>query len=544
MNNNKNTIQRNLLKMMGLSPFFRYFLIISVFVFYASCIRQEPIKTFDKAEKQKKLFWGDLHNHNSIGYGKGSLERTFKIAQSHLDFFCFTPHSQWPDIPAMPNNAQLKWSDGFLVTKDNWESVKQYVKAYNQPGSFVSFLGYEWHSNYCGDLCIILPADTASLRYFKDVKGLQEYARKTGAILIPHHPAYKTGWRGQDWNVLDTGVSPVVEIYSEHGNAESDRSPVPYILHSMGGRYTPNTVQSLWKKGIKIGVVASSDDHLGFPGAYGEGIVGIYADTLTRESIIEAIKSRRTYGASADRIELDFRLNDHYMGSSIPQTDKRDIMVKVKGKDEVDRIEVLKNNRVIYRNFPADKIPGKNKWDKPVFCRIEFGWGPWSDLNMTNICDWHFTIQVTNGKILSSTPCFQSGPYTEDYFNQVSMEDGVCEVKSYTSRLQAFLQSATNSVILEVQGSPETELSITLYKPEQLVVHKTFSGLEKSSDIIFTGPFTSESLMVQRLVFYDNYYAMFNYIDKPSEKTNDWYYIRVIQSNGSMAWSSPVWVGE
>ena len=37
-----------------------------------------------------QLFWGDLHNHNAVGYAKGSLERSIDIAREHLDFFAFT----------------------------------------------------------------------------------------------------------------------------------------------------------------------------------------------------------------------------------------------------------------------------------------------------------------------------------------------------------------------------------------------------------------------------------------------------------------------
>jgi hypothetical protein len=40
------------------------------------------------------LFWGDLHNHNSVGYARGSLERTYEIAKEHLDFLAFTPFGQ------------------------------------------------------------------------------------------------------------------------------------------------------------------------------------------------------------------------------------------------------------------------------------------------------------------------------------------------------------------------------------------------------------------------------------------------------------------
>jgi hypothetical protein len=56
-----------------------------------------------------QLFWGDLHNHNAIGYARGSLERTYDIAREHLDFLAFTPHAQCQDMPVMEGNAQVKW---------------------------------------------------------------------------------------------------------------------------------------------------------------------------------------------------------------------------------------------------------------------------------------------------------------------------------------------------------------------------------------------------------------------------------------------------
>jgi len=67
----------------------------------------------------KNLYWGDLHNHGEVGYAKGSLERAYDIASSHLDSFCFTGHSQWHDMPRMPQDKHLKWVRGFEVMKNN-----------------------------------------------------------------------------------------------------------------------------------------------------------------------------------------------------------------------------------------------------------------------------------------------------------------------------------------------------------------------------------------------------------------------------------------
>ncbi|MEA3225473.1 MAG: DUF3604 domain-containing protein [Planctomycetota bacterium] len=506
-------------------------------------ISQAVSDTTGPQSSGKNLYWGDLHNHGEVGYAKGSLERAYDIAQNHLDFFCFTGHSQWHDMPRMPQDKHLKWVRGFEVMKNNWDKVKRLANQYHEPGSFVPFVGYEWHSSSYGDVCIIFPGDQAELAYINGIKGFQKFARDAGAILIPHHPGYLEGWRGQNWSVLDAGVSPVVEIFSEHGNAESDHGSHRYIRHSMGGRYTRNTLQWLWEQGVKVGVVASTDDHLGYPGAYGEGLVAVHAESLSRRSILEAIKARRTYGVSADRIELDFRLNGHWMGEAIPATSARNIRVKVKGKDVIDRVEVLRNNHVIHRDHPVDRRVGPSNWDRPVLCRIEFGWGPWGDLNMARICDWKFAAVISSGRIVSATPCFQSGPFDEERRNRLTtVDDKRCEVTSYTSRMKAYEERAANSIILEIQGSPQTQLAIATTEPTKMDFTKSLAQLAKSSDVKFTGPFTSESVLLPRITFAENYESEFEFTDRQKTDKTDWYYVRVVQSNGSLAWSSPIWV--
>ena len=494
---------------------------------------------------EKNLYWGDIHNHNAIGYARGSLERSYDIARGHLDFYCFTGHSQWHDMNKIPNKHDQpeKWIRGFEVVRENWGKIVGLANEYNLPGEFVSFSGYEWHSSAYGDVCIVFPSDEAELVYIDHIRELQKFARERGAFLIPHHPAYREGRRGQNWSLLDTSVSPVVEIYSEHGNAESDRSPLPYISHSLGGRYTKTTLQWLWQQGIKAGVVASTDNHLGYPGAYGEGLVAVYADSLTRESIFEAIKARRTYGVSGDRIGLDLRLNGHAMGETIPSTTERQISVRVEGKDVIDRVEVLRNNQVIYRDHPIDCIVQDSSWGKPVLCRVEFGWGPWVGLDMARVCDWRIKVMVDRGKVVSATPCFQSGPFDEERRNKLTnVNEGGCEIVSYTSRREAFRERATNGVILEIEGTPETELKVMLTQPIEASITKSLKELAESSDILHTGPFGAESLLLHRIAFADNYQTEFEFTDEARTGETDWYYMRVNQTNGSLAWSSPIWV--
>lgn len=495
--------------------------------------------------EKKHLYWGDLHNHNAIGYAKGSLERSYDIAMRHLDFFAFTGHAQWHDMPKMPQDKHLKWVKGFEVLRKHWRDVERLAAEHYRPGRFVTFVAYEWHSSRFGDYCLIYPGqDDTRLAYFDHVSKLQAYAQKRGALIIPHHPAYRADWRGANFDHLDTTVSPVVEFFSEHGGAEHDRGPFEYLRHSMGGRWTVNTMRSLLERGARVGVVASTDDHLGYPGAYREGLTGLYADALTREGIFEALRARRTVAVTGDRIALDFRLNGRWMGEAVGTTDPREIEINATGWDEIERVELVENGRAIARVFPVDQPADPLPWDKPVLCRVEFGWGPWGDLNMARICDWEFELGVEGGEILDVLGCFRSGPFHENRRNIITPRSSkTCHVRSYTSRTQALGDLVTNAVVLKLQAGPDAKLTATFTQPTATTLVKKLSDLAASSDIDFFGPFSSESILFHRLVFEPHYQVRLATTRRGQGKRADWYYARVVQANGDQAWSSPIWVG-
>jgi hypothetical protein len=66
--------------------------------------------------------------------------------------------------------------------------------------------------------------------------------------------------------------------------------------------------------------------------------------------------------------------------------------------------------------------------------------------------------------------------------------------------------------------------------------------LAESSEPLFTGEFPHESALVDRLVFEENFKTSFKVQDTGAGAEANWYYVRVVQANGQMAWSSPIWV--
>ena len=491
-----------------------------------------------------QLYWGDLHNHNGVGYAKGSLERSIDIAREHLDFFAFTGHASWHDMVPMTGDRQQHWIKGFKAHRDHWPATRRMIQEANDD-TFVALLGYEWHSSRYGDWCLIFPGDQDTLFLPDTVEELFDFAEEQRALAIPHHVAYKTDWRGANWNHFRPSITPVVEIFSEQGCTLSDRSPYPMILHSNGARLSSNTVLHQLKRGLRPGFIASTDDHFGYPGAYGEGLAGVWAEELTPQGIFEAVRAKRTVAATGDRIETMFLLNNQFMGSELEYVRHRNIDVSVKAPDSIDSIELIRNGEVIRRDFPEDRRSPVSGLPGTAQCRIQYGWGPWSALTLERICHWDFTISISGGRYTGFDRCFQTGPFGEELRDRArQVSDTAIEVHSATSRKEAYMEDPTKAIVCYLEADPNAVLTIQLKSPSEQAFTFPLAELAQGSQVEFTGGFTSESLCAHRLVFPWESSAECSWEEErePGDRP-DWYYVRVKEHNGQYAWSSPIWVG-
>ncbi|MEO0563672.1 MAG: DUF3604 domain-containing protein, partial [Chloroflexota bacterium] len=354
------------------------------------------------------VYYGDLHNHCNVGYAHGSLADAYHNARLQLDFLCVTVHGHWHDIP----DSEARLSDlvdyhkkGFARAAAAWDQVKEMARLHHRDGAFVTFLGHEWHSNRYGDHNIYFKGVEGDIIRAADMEEMRATLRTYGeqgieTMLIPHHIGYKAGYRGINWSEFDPEFISVVEIMSMHGASESAAAPYSY-LHTMGPRDWQSTLQHGLAQGHVVGVVGSTDHHSAHPGSYGHGKVGLWAEALTRDGIWHAIRSRRTYALTGDRIQLEFSLNDDLMGSVVPASAERRIQVAVDGGDAIDYIEVLHNNHVFHRWNPEPTDPG-DVYRNPLKVYLELGWGDRGE----NV-DWQAALQVVDGKLRTVEPRFR-----------------------------------------------------------------------------------------------------------------------------------------
>ena len=508
-------------------------------------VARESSSLFAGDEQQpQNLYWGDIHNHNECGLAKGTLERAIDLARGHLDFWAATGHAWWHDMPELPGTGRKMFFDGFERHRQYWPKTRRLVEE-STDESFVAILGYEWHSSQFGDYCMLFPEDNEQLFLPDHADKLLDFAQAKEALAIPHHVGYKRGWRGANFDFYRPMTSPVVEVMSEHGCTMSLTSPHDMVRHSMGGRSSKQVIERQLEQGLRFGFVGSSDTHRGYPGAYGEGVVGIWAPELSRRAIFEAIRDRRTYATSGERIAVEFAINGQPMGSELPFTSDRQIDVRVEGQDSIQMIELVRSGQVIERYFPGDHSQGPAQLPGRAKCRVRYGWGPWAQFEAGRVCLWDMTIRVAGGRIRRAYPCFQAAPYVEEPRDALKVVDEqTLHLVSPTSRVKSFEEDPTKSVVLDLEGPPDAEVVVQTKEPSEQTARAKLGYLRDDNLITFTGGFGAESFIIEQLVGPSDFAATVRWTDRRRDAgRSDWYYLRVTQHNGHCAWSSPIWVG-
>jgi hypothetical protein len=308
----------------------------------------------------------------------------------------------------------------------------------------------------------------------------------------------------------------------------------------MGGRETANTARAALDAGKRFGFVASSDDHAGFPGAYGEGLMAVHAPDLSRGAILEAVRARRTYALTGDRIEVDFTVEGAPMGATVTAGKQAEVAFEVRGRDELDVVEIVQDGRVVHRAHAAETPPD---FSAPVQLRLEWGWGPWGALALERICDWAMQVKLSSGRIKRFFPCLASMPFDEQRRHRFERQgEAGLAIRSYTSRKNAYRENPNQSVVLELETDAQAALELTLTEPVSQSASAKLADLARGSLNLFTGPFPKEGWQWHRIVpLAASSVAGRCKLDVPAEKSS-YVYLRARQKNGHMAWASPVFL--
>ena len=467
----------------------------------------------ERGERGLKLLWGDLHGQTKGTVGTGSVEEYFRFGRD-VAFLDFIGHS----------------GNDFQITKEHWAEICREVKRFNQPGEFVTFLGYEWsgltpaggdHNIYfLGDdqqihrsdhWLIEDKSDAESDRYpiselYKSFKGRRD------VMSVPH-----VGGRYGNLDYYDERFSPVVEIHSHHGTFEW-------------------LAEDALRRGLRVGFIAGSDDHSGRPGAtyptgasssgltafpVRGGLTAVYSNALTRKSIWEALQRRHCFATTGERIILQLHSGTHMMGDELSTDSPPTLAAEIHGTAPIFDVRLMRGTELLYRYPVLDPEEGGGK-------KIAIIWSGVRVKSRQRQMKWDGGLTLSDGRIISA----------EEFAFDLP-DQGISRLSNQELQWRSTTSGDPDGVILEVDASEDATIrftsgpaSFTIQLKDVTPTPRVFQGagingkVEVSAISTSRGPRSVE----------------FKYTDKSPMIGMNPYYLRVTQADGAMAWSSPIFV--
>ncbi|MGI5282026.1 DUF3604 domain-containing protein [Nonomuraea polychroma] len=461
--------------------------------------------------KEYALYWGDLHRHSLISRctsgDEPSLEDFYRYSWDvcEYDFWAVTDHSE--------NSTDYQW----------W-SIQKMADLFRVDGRFVPLYGFEWtglmgHQNVIyGDVRRGAPIFSAYAKGSETPAGLWDGLRRHPefpAITIPHHPG--SAMVPFDWDYHDPQFLRVVEVFQAcRGNYEDDGCFRQYADGTLPGTFVLDGL----RRGQRFGLIASSDH------GHGASYVGAYAERLDRAAVFDALYQRRVFAATQRGIVVDARIGDVFMGGEAERGGPVDLDVYARGYGDLARIEVVRNGEVVHTVLPDLGLPPHSV---AVPVRVEWGMSPVPT-------DWSGSVSILGGEVLRT-------PYWSPEITEVD-DQRVCWVNTTKSFGEPY-GAQRGGVEFTLIGPPAATVVV---KTSQGEVTTTLGALDGNVvDVPVKGPgrlrlqpgvggLTALGGRERRVRWTD-----VTHQHLPGAPA--WYYVRVYQTDGEMAWSSPIWIG-
>jgi len=252
--------------------------------------RANPLRVVAAAPLRR--YWGDLHGQSGETIGMGSAESYFRYARD-LAFIDMVGHQ----------------GNDFQITDAFWAELNRLTAAFDAPGRFVCLPGYEWSGNtgMGGDRNIFFRREGPPIR-------------RSSHILVEGQTSSRAVYTADELFRALAGEDAVVIAhvggrYADIKRAHDGRLERSVEVHSTWGTFEW-LLHDAFEKGYRVGVVCHSDDHKGRPGAtkpgastFGAigGLTCYFMPELTRDALFEALRRRRHYGTTGTRLFLDLR---------------------------------------------------------------------------------------------------------------------------------------------------------------------------------------------------------------------------------------------
>lgn len=293
-----------------------------------------------------RAYYADLHvhAHDTVGTNSPAYNAAFARDIGGVDVFGYT-------------------ANDFQITDANWRDGVATMNAWNEPGRFVTYAVQEWcgGSTAGGDHKVVFLGDEAPAFPY-DADGRHN--------------------RTLSWNedmktpAVELGRWPVDELWQAYEHAPERHLVIPHVG---GRRYIADwhhprlerlvEIASAWghfpwlyadviARGYRLGVCANGDEHRGRPGGGAPGVqvfgvrgglTGVFAESLDRAAIGEALRARRTFATTGEHSALIVTCGAHLQGSAFEHRGPAEIDYRFLGDAGWDEILAFDHEGALWR---------------------------------------------------------------------------------------------------------------------------------------------------------------------------------------------------
>ena len=483
----------------------------------------------EETKASYNLYWGDSHG--------GQVAMAEKIP----DFFQYAR-----DVAAI-HFAGYQRNDHVLSKRD-WALQQAAERAYDQPGRFVALPGYEWSANtirgghhnvyFRRHAQPIRRSDHSGLEDKSDadtdlyhIQDVYEAFRNSDAVITAH-----VGGEHSDLTYHDPALEPAVEVTSDHGTFE-------WIL------------EEALQRNYKMGFFGGSDSHNGRPGndtpgfqhrRYAKaGLAAVYAPELTIPAVLSAYKDRRIYATTGARILMHTKATGHLMGAEFTTSEKPQISAFIAGTAPFESVELFRGLERIY-SHPVDCGVDSN--------RVRILWEGASRKSSYSGVIWEGKLRIAGRRVANV-----------DKIRFDSPRSRVFDVEDYGLRWYSVTCGYRSGIILDLTGEDDGELELVVntsvitgplygesginpprrmsYAPaEKVAININLTELKKGPVTMEIGGLNRRVTMSLAPTVQEAGEVKFSFADPSPNPGINPYWVRVVQTDMEMAWSSPIYV--
>ena len=461
------------------------------------------------------ICWGDTQAQTASTVGVGTPDEYFAYARD-LAAIDFTTHQ----------------GNDFILSDADLEEVRVAAKKYNDPGRFAAFFGWEWSgpTGTGGDRNVLflddegpiyrsshwqlsgdeVPADAGATEcvHARDLQArMREYMAETGrkVIMVPH-----IGGRRSDFEAQDPKLEPVFEICSNHGIFE-------WRLHEF------------LRAGVHVGVVGASDDHTCRPGLAHPstpemtilgGLGAVRSRELTRRGIYDGLMARNCYGTTGARMYLEVAADGMPMGRVCEVEGPPRITGVVHGTAPIEAVTLFDRSRELARFRPNPKVRDAT--------RLRITWSGANGPDRGRFMDWHGELRIDGGRIVDAHP-----------FNIFAAKYGITERSRRRVAWRSVTSGQEEGLVLDLDAPDQATVAFTA-GPANLSFRL---GDARGDDLSWDLGGLEQQVRASTLhTSGDVLDAEFAFLDESAATGERAYWVRVEQTDGHRAWSSPIYV--